>query len=424
MGLFDFFKRGNDEIEEKQETARLVRQGNQPDISFAHKETYLALRGNAAGEKGLTLGERAGSFVNAMIPAAAAAVDAGAQYGMAVVRFPEGVGWADLCKSPHEGYKLLSNFKDGKFNEMAAIKQAGLQAPAVANLALQGAAVVVGQAYMAQINEQLASIEAGIGRLERAMELERQAKLRSAYDMAKRYALRFDEYQSSEEKRIAARNQLEGALKDSREMWHYQLAVLGDLKAEVASSKKMKEEEIVESMQRLRLAEEQAASAFQLQAIIGQMCMQYDSDFSTARIDAERSDLQESLQAYSQARGGVRIALGKKVEKLKGAPIALADAADDSGWEKTALPREILHGVALGLGRVRPDRMVKAARKNNEDRKAKIISAIDYGSGVQAMGSSRLAALDDLEFIFNEADTMILENGEVRLLKSRGEEEE
>lgn len=358
-----------------------------------------------------------------MIPAEAAAVDARAQYGMAVVRFPEGVGWADLCKSPHEGCKLLSNFKDGKFNELAAIKQAGLQVPAVANLVLQGAAVAVGQAYMAQINEQLVGIEAGIGRLERAMELERQAKLRSAYDMAKRYALRFDECQSSEEKRTAARNQLEGALKDSGEMWHYQLAVLGDLKTEVASSKNMKEEEIVESMQRLRSTEEQAAAAFQLQAIIGQMCMQYDSDFSASRTEAERSDLQESLQAYSQARGGVRIALGKKVERLKGAPIALADAADDSDWEQAAFPGEIIHGLALGLGRIRPDRMVKAARRNNEDSKAKIISAIDYGSGVQDMGDSRLAVLDDLEFTFNAADTMILENGEVRMLKAKSGEE-
>lgn len=354
-----------------------------------------------------------------MIPAAAAAVDARSQYGMAVVRFPEGVGWADLCKSPHEGYKLPSSFKDGKFNELAAIKQAGLQGPAVANLVLQGAAVAVGQAYMAQINEQLVGIEAGIGRLERAMELERQAKLRSAYDMAKRYALRFDECQSSEEKRTAARNQLEGALKDSGEMWHYQLAVLGDLKTEVASSKNMKEEEIVESMQRLRSTEEQAAAAFQLQAIIGQMCMQYDSDFSASRTEAERSDLQESLQAYSQARGGVRIALGKKVERLKDAPIALADAADDPDWERAAFPGEIIHGLALGLGRIRPDRMVKAARRNNEDRKAKIISAIAYGSGVQDMGDSRLAVLDDLEFTFNAADMMILENGEVRMLKAK-----
>lgn len=153
------------------------------------------------------------------------------------------------------------------------------------------------------------------------------------------------------------------------------------------------------------------------------MCVQHDSDFSASRIEAERSDLRESLQAYSQARGGVRIALGKKVERLKGAPIALADAADDSDWEQAALPREIIHGVALGLGRVRPDRMVKAARKNNEDRKAKIISAIDYGSGVRDVGDSRLAVLDGLEFTFNEADTMILENGEVRMLKAKSEEE-
>lgn len=289
--LLDFFRKKGAEPEVREERSQVTDEEGLLGISFSDEETALALRRNAVVERRFALGERAEGFVDAMIPAAAAAVDAGAQYGMAVVRFPDGVGWADLCKSPHEGYKLLSNFKDGKFNEMAAIKQVGLQGPAVANLALQGAAVVVGQAYMAQINEQLAGIEAGIGRLERAMELERQAKLRSAYDMAKRYALRFDEFQSSDEKRIAARNQLEGALKDSRGMWHYQLAVLGDLQTEVSSSKKMKEGEILESVRKLRSAEEQAAAAFQLQAVIGQMCMQYDCDFSAARIEAERSDL-------------------------------------------------------------------------------------------------------------------------------------
>lgn len=119
----------------------------------------------------------------------------------------------------------------------------------------------------------------------------------------------------------------------------------------------------------------------------------------------------------------MRIALNKKAEVLKGAPIALADAADDSEREQADLPREILHGVALGLGRVRPDRMVKAAKKNNEDRKAKIIAAIGYGSGVQDVGDDRLAVLDDFDFTFNEANTMIMENGEVKLLRTKGEGE-
>lgn len=90
---------------------------------------------------------KAAVAADSLISLAANAAQAAQQFDMAVVKFPEGVGWGDLCVRHSDGWNLLSSFdSDGKFNDMAAIKQAGLQPAAAANLALQGAAVAVGMA--------------------------------------------------------------------------------------------------------------------------------------------------------------------------------------------------------------------------------------------------------------------------------------
>lgn len=59
IGLFDFFRDGSAEPKEQEEQVQIIKQENQLDISFVDEETALALRGNAAGERGVTLGERA-----------------------------------------------------------------------------------------------------------------------------------------------------------------------------------------------------------------------------------------------------------------------------------------------------------------------------------------------------------------------------
>lgn len=68
--------------------------------------------------------------------------------GLAVVRFPGGVGWADLFNRQvgvNDGWKPLGSMgKTGKFNKLGAIKKAGVQSAAVSNLALQCVALVVG----------------------------------------------------------------------------------------------------------------------------------------------------------------------------------------------------------------------------------------------------------------------------------------
>ena len=106
-----------------------------------------------------------GAALNALVPLVTNVGQTVSTLDMAIVKFPESVGWADLCVRHKDGWNLLSNFKGGRFNEMAGIKRAGLQPAAVANLALQGAAVAVGQAYMTQINDKLESIDAGISEI-------------------------------------------------------------------------------------------------------------------------------------------------------------------------------------------------------------------------------------------------------------------
>lgn len=71
----------------------------------------------------------------------------------------------------------MSILKDNKFQSQAAIKQAKLQPAAVGNLALQGAAMVVGQMYMVEINKQLEDVAGGIAAIQEEMRLERESKI-------------------------------------------------------------------------------------------------------------------------------------------------------------------------------------------------------------------------------------------------------
>lgn len=129
-------------------------------------------------------------FADALIPVATAVTDVAVQYGMAIVKFSEGgVTWRDLCVRKSDDWNLLSSFKDGKFNDMAGIKQAALQPIAVANLVMQGTAVAVGAAYMAQISDQLKGVETA----RREFQLERDVNLPSSFDMPQKYSQRFED---------------------------------------------------------------------------------------------------------------------------------------------------------------------------------------------------------------------------------------
>lgn len=417
MGFFDFFK-DRDQKSEAAEPKEIIK-ADEAVLATVPQNEIEAYKAKARRSARKKTASNLGGLVDELIPIAVAGVDAVHQYGMAVVKFPEGVGWADLCKfkaGENEGWNLLSNFMDGKFNDLAAIKQAGLQPTAVANLAMQGAAVAVGAAYMAQISDQLEGIENGIEDIKRELQQERDAKLLSSFSMLQRYAQRFDEYSSNPEKKQAALIGIEQSLRDASEIWHFQIESMKHLHLEIASSKRMKESQVIEYSDHLRKMEARSAAAFQLCSAVSQLSMRYDDDFSSSRILTERDDLQRLTEEYSAIRGAVYGVLSKKAMKVGGAPFALADAAEKKYDGKNPV-LGLAHGAGSNLARVNPVRMRKAGKQNLSDKRSSLINEITADSPMRDVSRHQLETLEELDFMYNRADAMAFEGDNIIFLE-------
>ena len=293
--------------------------GTKPEISLTSEAELAAIEGGAVRSVVLASGERGAAFANALVPVAANAAQAAQTYGMAVNKFPEGVGWADLCVRRSDGWNLLSNFKDSKFNEMAAIRQVGLQPVAVANLALQGAAVLVGQAYMAQINDKLEGLSDGIAEIQRSMESGREAELESHFDALERVVLMFDKHGFDQSKRTVALQVVEDATKAAQQACHYEAKAMRGIGAGADRRGKMPKRDVEGPIRRLRKEEGHASVAFQLLVVARQTGMRLECDYTNARIEKELSIMRKAADELTGARGSARELVGKRISGLRGA---------------------------------------------------------------------------------------------------------
>lgn len=176
---------------------------------------------------------------------------------------------------------------------------------AVANLALQGAAVVVGQAYMAEISSQLEGIQQGIDSILAEMERERRAKLLSNFEMLKRYASMPSEVLEVPEKKQAVFDKIEDIISDANSAWIFQLETIRDRQKQIAKSKRLNKQELENEIGEVADMESKAAAAFQLRAAAEQVAMMYESDHSAQRLAAEQERMQECLPEYTDVRGAL-----------------------------------------------------------------------------------------------------------------------
>lgn len=376
------------------------------------------LESSAARSLSLPVSEKASAMASELMPLAANAAQAAQEYSMAIVKFPEGVTWADLCVRKSDGWNLLSNFKNGHFNDMAGIKQAGLQPVAIANLALQGAAVVVGQAYMTQINDKLEGIQSGIEEIQRAMDRERDANLKSAYDALARHALKFEEYGASPEKRQVALQAIEDATNEATKAWNYQLNAIRDLAANLKGKKRLKTAEIEAETRKLASMESRATAAFQLVLAALQLGMRLESDYTAKRIETDRRIAAQMADEYRVARGDAQQQLSRKIAKTRGALILLADKADD-GYERANPAKDALHAVTSNASRLNPARMRQKAEDALREKKALLQDRVSTENGVSALEDSYESELDDLDFAFNQADAVVIENNKIKLISTK-----
>lgn len=406
MSIFDsFFGRGKSEGD-----------GLKPEIDLASGSELAAIERGAVRSVVLASGERGAAFADALVPVAANAVQAAQTYGMAVVKFPEGVGWADLCVRRRDGWKLLSNLKDGKFNEMAAIRQAGIQPVAVANLALQGMAVLVGQAYMTQINDRLEGLSNGIAEIQKSMESSRESELESHFDALERLVLMFDEYGSDQSKRTVALQVVEDATRAAQLACHFESKELREIGAGASRRKKLSKGDVEGLIRRLKKVEDHASVAFQLLLAARQTGMRLECDYTNGRIEKELSVIRKMADEISGARSCAREYLRERISGLRGAPLAFAEPIETQGAHGAAI---VLDTAVKTVSRINPVRARRAAIDRIASEKADLQDAMGSDNAVKALAEKSEEELENLRFAFNEADTIVIKNGVIKAYSLR-----
>lgn len=360
-----------------------------------------------------------GIALDRLAPLVPAAADAAAQYGQAIVRFPEGAGWHDLMgrKTPGwEEWKQLGILKDGKFQPQAAIKQAKLQPAAVANIAMQGAAMAVGMAYMAEISSQLEGIEEGIAAVQEEIRLERESKVKAAYGMLREYAATYEERAGNPEKRQAVLVAVEGIKLEARSAWEFQLACMDALGTKLSSAKAMSDEKVKDCGQDFLLRERSASAVYKVLLAAEQVGMQYEGDFSSKRIARERAEASAWLEDYSTRRSFVQAALSSRVEAMKGGMVAIPERREDD-YEPQNLFLDAMHEVAVMAPMLTPLALRKeAVRKLEMDKKDLdgLAESENPLCGDAEQSDTQLAMQD---FVYNKANALVIDGDSIRFIE-------
>ncbi|WP_417178323.1 hypothetical protein [Adlercreutzia equolifaciens] len=361
------------------------------------------------------------AFVDAVIPAAGAVVDAVAQYGHAIVRFPEGANWGDLLnrKTPGwEGFKQLGILKDGKFQPQAAIKQAKLQPAAIGNLALQGAAMVVGQMYMVEINKQLEEVTSGISAIQEEMRLDRESKIAASMEMLKEYSKDYMIISDDPMRLQAVITQIESIREKARDAWIFQVSMLQSMEKSLRKDGKLKEGALKKRMVEFAQREKAAHDAFVFLMAAEQVGMQYRQNYSAEQIAKEREYIQARMAEYDEARNAVQGQLNKAIDKLQGGFLAVPDAAENA--DESLNP---LVGFIQNAPNYFPANMREEAKRQGENKKAKFKKYVFRENPIIGTADSRVANLDNIDFIYNQANVLLIDRNGIHFLRDASSNE-
>jgi len=369
--------------------------------------------------------------LDALVPLIGDAVAAIPGKDVAIVRFPVVDGkqlcWNDLLnrKTPGwENWKQLGGFnKDGKFNPQAAIKKAGLKSnpAAVANLVLQGAAVVVGQAYMTEISNKLESIESGIASIERMLERDKEAQLDGNFRALRRYTANLEDNSLDPQKKQAVIGSLEHIRTDTLKLWSYQVKALEDFKQEVSKPGRIDAKKAESVIDDFRKIEETTSAAFQLLMLIEQTSMQYDNDFSEKRLNKAKEEVKELIAEFQVVNDDVCRQLRVKIDKVKGlSPIAVAKRR-----ELIEEPANILDGMAKNVGevaeRITPIALIDEGKRQKETKKKELLRELSSGDDLEDVLVEHIDRYERLNFMFNEADGLLVSEDEIYFIKKNNE---
>lgn len=390
-------------------------------VSWAGPDELARIEGGHCRSVTIPTPGVAAAALDGLVPLAANVGQAAQEHGMAVVKFPEGVGWADLCVRGSDGWNLLSSLgEDGRFNAMAGIRQAGLTPVGAANLVLQAGAVAVGMAYMNQISGQLTALQEGVGEVLREMGLERDAALKTAFDDLRMLGERQREFLATPERRSRALLMADRARHDANEAWNYQLSAIRALGEELAGDRRVTDEGAIRGrIDELASLEARAACAYGLMGMAERVSMGIESDYSGERIEGARRMARRLDGEHEAVMGPVEEELLGRISRIGGRPLIPAEAEDD-GYEARNPVDGALHEVGRQVGRLSPARMARAAEEDLAGRRAAARERLLLANEVARAADAYEGQLDDLDFAFNWADALLVGDGRVRAISTRG----
>lgn len=156
------------------------------------------------------------------------------------VTVPDGYSLTDLIESGKRDGSLHALVKDSKghLNGDASLKLNGINATQIASMGLGAMAMVVGQAYMIEINNSLHSIDSKLDTVIAMMTVEKKARLKNAIDIARSYMRLHDDYLNKPlEARQATRNEIEARYNDAGEVIDWLSESLIDIEKRASEAK-------------------------------------------------------------------------------------------------------------------------------------------------------------------------------------------
>lgn len=367
---------------------------------------------------------------DAVIPEAATIADAVSQYGYALVRFPEGKSFKDLMPRKTPGYEGWSHFatydkNGGVAGGNAAIKQAGLQKPAIANLAMQSAAFALGLAYMARIDNKMGDIYKSIRSIQDYLEGDYIASLEGDADSLLDYAQNYDIYAGDESQCASIGNVTEGILRDLNKCWRKELSRMGVLHSDMRlRTKSVTNTEAEEYLMRYADINKRASLILELSFLARQVRLRYNGDMSSRRIDLDKTAIARMRNRYLDSRECVLEEFREMADTLR-IPIgdALTKGTSDgvetvkSAFRSSSRPHS---AIALGLLAVAgiavtTIRVSDELQNGAELQKRKLLKVISTTEDdVEKLADSFEVQFERIDFEHNKANALLIDRHGMR----------
>lgn len=306
------------------------------------------------------------------------------------VEVPDGYSLKDLVTSKKDSKAVRAIVKDpkGKLNGDVSLKQAGINPTQIATMGLAAAAVVVGQAYMTEINESLHRIDSKLSTIISLITGEQKAKVKNAISIANAYANLYNDYlERPPEALQAARTEIEARYNDVGEVIDWMTEQLGDIENRTNEAK-ASEKEVAPLLDELHSYEEQFELCLQALTALGMTRMYYDGCIDERSALIERQRIEAKTRTFLEKRQRVSGALEIKIGALKGAPIAIPQKKDDqSVFQRltSQTPRKAAKDQLLET----KQRMQFDLRTKTADMKQR---SADYTTGIDRIASTSQSA--------------------------------